>query len=58
LAPEGLMRGRRRPTLDLFQFNRRVEDVDRRVYVIEINDELAELILDVLDRLAMRPVRT
>ena len=35
--------------LDLLQLNRRVEDVDRRVYEVEVYDQLAELVLGVFN---------
>jgi hypothetical protein len=35
--------------LDLFQFNRRIEYVNCCVDVVEVDDELAELVLGVLD---------
>jgi hypothetical protein len=40
---------RDRSGLDFLQLNRRVEDVDRGVNVVEVDDELAELVLGVLD---------
>ena len=33
----------------LLQLNRRVEDVDRRVDLVEVDHQLAELVLGVLD---------
>src|SRR2546421_5732252 len=49
LTPESVMLRRHGPRLDLLKLNRRVEDVDRRVDVVEVDDELAELVLGVLD---------
>jgi hypothetical protein len=37
------------PRLDLLQLNRRVEDVDRGVDVVEVDHQLPELVLAVLD---------
>ena len=40
---------RDRTALDLLKLNRRVEDVDGRVDVVEVDDKLAELVLSVFD---------
>ena len=40
---------RDRTALDLLQLNRRVEDVDGGVHMVEVYDQLAELVLGVLD---------
>jgi len=45
---EGMVLWRHRPALDLLQLNRRVEDMNRCVDVVEVDHELAELVLGVL----------